>query len=89
MELGVILCFVTYSTLRGAQVTPCHREPNAEFKAGFLSAIFFMWFSPIIDVGQTKQLDLDDLPVQVPRVPSGCCSPRGIAARNPAWVNTP
>lgn len=62
--LGVTLALVSYSVVRGAAVTLCSREPNAEFTARFLSAALFSWFSPIIDVGQTKQLDLDDLPVQ-------------------------
>lgn len=62
--LGAVLALVSYSVLRGATVTLCSREPNVEFTAGFLSAALFSWFSPIIDVGQTKQLDLDDLPLQ-------------------------
>lgn len=62
--LAVTLALVSYSALRGARVTLCSRKPNAEFTAGFLSAALFSWFSPIIDVGQAKQLDLDDLPVQ-------------------------
>lgn len=59
------LMFVSCSVLSGAGVTLCTAKPNAEFTAGFLSSAMFSWFSPIIDVGQTKQLDLDDLPVQV------------------------
>lgn len=65
MVLAMILILVSVSVVRGADVTLCTRKPNAEFKAGFLSAAFFSWFSPVIDVGQTKQLGLDDLPVQV------------------------
>lgn len=63
--LATTLMFMTYSVMRGAEVTLCARKPNAEFTAGFLSAALFSWFTPVIDVGQTKQLDLDDLPVQV------------------------
>lgn len=62
--LAVTLALVSYSVLIGAEVTLCSRKPNAEFTARFLSAALFSWFSPIIDVGQTKQLDLDDLPLQ-------------------------
>lgn len=62
--LAVALALVSYSVLRGAKVTLCSGKPNAEFTAGFLSAGYFSWFSDIIDVGQTKQLDLDDLPIQ-------------------------
>jgi len=62
--LGVTLALVTYSVVRGAEVRLCSRKPNAEFCAGLVSAALFSWFSPIISVGQTKQLDLDDLPVQ-------------------------
>lgn len=63
--LALLVVLVSYSTLRGAEVRLCRREPNTEFTAGLLSAALFSWFSPIIDVGQNKQLDLDDLPVQV------------------------
>ncbi len=62
--LGVTLALVTYSVVRGAEVRLCSRKPNAEFGAGLVSAALFSWFSPIISVGQKKQLDLDDLPVQ-------------------------
>ena len=75
--LGFILALVSYSVVKGAEVTLCSRKPNAEFTAGFLSAALFSWFSPVIDVGQTKQLDLDDLPLQAclssARCGSGCC----------------
>lgn len=63
--LATTLMFMTYSVMRGAEVMLCARKPNAEFTAGFLSAALFSWFTPVIDVGQTKQLDLDDLPMQV------------------------
>lgn len=62
--LGVTLVLVSYSVVRGAEVRLCSRKPNAEFTAGLVSAALFSWFSPIISVGQKKQLDLDDLPVQ-------------------------
>lgn len=76
--LAVILALVSYSVVRGATVTLCSRKPNVEFTAGFLSAALFSWFSPIINVGQTKQLDLDDLPLQACLVTSNeCC-----------WVDT-
>lgn len=65
VALAINLVFVSSSVLRGAGVTLCSLKPNAEFTAGFLSAAMFSWFSPIIDVGQTKQLDLNDLPVPV------------------------
>lgn len=65
VALAIALVLVSYSVLRGAGVSLCTREPNAEFTAGFLSAAFFSWFSDIIDLGQTKQLDLNDLPIQV------------------------
>lgn len=65
VALAINLIFVSCSVLSGAEVTLCTFKPNAEFTAGFLSAAMFSWFSPMIDVGQTKQLDLDDLPVQV------------------------
>lgn len=65
IALAINLVFVSSSVLSGAGVTLCTFKPNSEFTAGFLSAAMFSWFSPIIDVGQTKQLDLDDLPVPV------------------------
>lgn len=68
--LGIILLIVSYSVVRGAGVTLCTRKPNAEFTAGLLSAGYFSWFSDVIAVGQTKQLDLDDLPLQA----CCCCS---------------
>lgn len=67
VALAVILALVSHSVLSGAKVTLCSRKPNAEFTARFLSAALFSWFSPIIDVGQAKQLDLDDLPLQACR----------------------
>lgn len=63
--LIVLWVLVTYSTLYGAEVKLCSRKPNSEFTAGFLSAALFSWFSSYIALGQTKQLDLDDLPLQV------------------------
>lgn len=63
--MAITLVAASFSLLRGADVKLCIRQPNPEFTAGFLSAALFSWFSPVIDVGQTKQLDLDDLPVQV------------------------
>lgn len=62
--MAIALVLVSYSVLSGAEVTLCTRKPNAEFTAGFLSSGLFSWFSDVIDVGQTKQLDLDDLPTQ-------------------------
>ncbi|CAN0115459.1 unnamed protein product, partial [Discosporangium mesarthrocarpum] len=61
---AILLLFVTYSALVGATVELSRREPNEEFTAGFLSAALFSWFSPFIDIGQKKQLDLADLPIQ-------------------------
>lgn len=73
IALACNLLFVSFSVLSGAGVTLCTAKPNAEFTAGFLSSALFSWFSPIIDVGQNKQLDLDDLPVQVcANVVDGC-----------------
>lgn len=63
--LLITLLLVSNSVLRGAEVTLCSRKPNSEFTAGLLSAALFSWFSPYVSLGQTKQLDLDDLPVQV------------------------
>lgn len=63
--MALALVLVSFSVLSGAEVRLCTRKPNAEFTAGLLSAALFSWFSPVIDVGQTKQLDLDNLPVQV------------------------
>lgn len=70
VALAVTLVFVSFSVLSGARVTLCTSKPNAEYTAGFLSAALFSWFSPVIDVGQTKQLDLNDLPVQVGKPPA-------------------
>ncbi|CAN0464075.1 unnamed protein product, partial [Ectocarpus sp. 12 AP-2014] len=62
VALALALSFVSYSVARGAEVTLCTRKPNGEFTARFLSAGLFSWFSPVIDIGQKKQLDFDDLP---------------------------
>lgn len=64
VALAIVLLLVSYSVVRGAGVTLNTRKPNAEFTAGLLSAGYFSWFSDVIKVGQTKQLDLDDLPLQ-------------------------
>lgn len=66
------LVLVSYSALRGAEVRSCRRPPNAEYRAGYLSAGLFSWFTSVIDVGQKKQLDLDDLPIQVHLAFIGC-----------------
>lgn len=65
VALALALAFVSYSVAWGAEVTLCTRKPNGEFTAGFLSAGLFSWFSSVIDIGQKKQLDFDDLPMPV------------------------
>ncbi|CAN0009138.1 unnamed protein product, partial [Ectocarpus sp. 4 AP-2014] len=65
VALALALSFVSYSVARGAEVTLCTRKPNGEFTARFLSAGLFSWFSPVIDIGQKKQLDFDDLPIPI------------------------
>ncbi|CAM9729815.1 unnamed protein product, partial [Chrysoparadoxa australica] len=59
---GIAVIIAGFSAFRGSKVRRLDYAPTAEFTCGFLSAMTFSWFGPVMRVGQRRYLDFVDLP---------------------------
>ena len=56
----------------GSPPTPCSGSPNISYSLASLpSTLMFTWMKPLLELGKTKPLDVEDLYELLPQVCSG------------------